>query len=144
MLSVYRKADESDLRSWLRRSWFGWIEFYEPGIGGGTGYPDVQLLLPESLRLLPIELKIGTIKNGRVYSERIRPAQIGWHARYSHAGGSALFCVGVYNSQIKDFLVLLVDGLSAADWRKGFAITRARPMLASVAFEKFVLREFDR
>src|SRR5688572_20062877 len=86
-------ASETEFKVWFRGQWKGWSEAYEPRRGGGTGVPDVQILLDG--QLLPVELKLGEVRDGRVFADDFQPAQVSWHARFWQAGGVAIFIVGV-------------------------------------------------
>lgn len=84
---------EADVRSEFRARWVGWLETYQPGLGGGTGVPDIQIMAKPPL-LTPIELKRGEILNGRLFPCEIRPVQVSWHTRFHLAGGRSYFIIG--------------------------------------------------
>lgn len=92
-LGEAKAMSETDFKVWFREQFKGWSEAYEPRRGSGTGMPDIQILLDGLL--LPIELKLGEIKNGRVFADEFQPAQVSWHYRFNQAGGVAIFIVGV-------------------------------------------------
>lgn len=79
----------------LFKHWSGWAESYEPGLGSGTGYPDVQFLCPSSYRLVPVELKTCKIKDGIVYPSEVRPSQCVWHYEFTKAGGRSALLMGL-------------------------------------------------
>ena len=106
---------ETKFKRWFRSQWPGWSETFEPGRGSGVGIPDLMLLVDaysiygprnwmtkdycgERPHLLPIEMKIGKWIDGKLYAEDVRPDQIGWHYRFSEAGGRSIFLVGTPNS----------------------------------------------
>lgn len=106
---------ELDFKRWLRKEWKGWSEAYEPRRGGGVGIPDIQLLVRG--KLIPIELKIGEIKDGIVKPREIRADQIGWHKRFMRAGGLSFFLVAQGKSKSPDAIVLCVgDKISEPKW----------------------------
>lgn len=90
-------ATETEFKVWFRGQWKGWSEAYEPRRGGGTGVPDIQILMDD--QLLPVELKLGEVRDGRVFADDFQPAQVSWHARFWQAGGVAIFIVGIHKSQ---------------------------------------------
>lgn len=84
---------ESHVRAEFKARWSGWIETYQPGLGGGTGVPDTQIMAWPPL-IVPIELKRGEIIAGRLMVDRVRPAQVSWHTRFGLAGGISKFIIG--------------------------------------------------
>ncbi len=96
---------ESEVRDDFRQRWSGWIESYHPGGGSGIGVPDIQILVDG--RLIPIELKRAIKKDGKVFSDAIRPAQISWHIRFTNAGGKSYFVLG--SSHCGDMERFIVD-----------------------------------
>lgn len=109
---------ESDFKKWLRNNWSGWIESYEPRRGTGIGIPDVQIVVHG--KLVPVELKVGTIRDGILYPKEIRPPQIIWHKRLNDAGVKSLLMIGVYDLVADDFDVCLVDAEYMRNWRHGY------------------------
>jgi hypothetical protein len=97
-----------------------WSEAYEPAKGSGTGYPDIQLLSPQKV-LLPAELKVGEIKNGRVHPRDVRGDQVVWAHNFRRFGGTSIMMIGVEsskNSNIWDTYV--VAGGAMIDWKAGY------------------------
>lgn len=92
-------GQETTFKNWFRDQYGGWSEVYEPRRGSGVGMPDVQILWkPDGStnpQLLPIEMKVGKIEGGRLFVERVEPAQPSWHLRFWEAGGYSVFLVGV-------------------------------------------------
>lgn len=97
-----------------------WSEAYEPAKGSGTGYPDIQLLSPQKV-LLPAELKVGEIKNGRVHPREVRGDQVVWAHNFHRFGGISVMMIGVeypLKSNIWDTYV--VPGDKMIDWKAGY------------------------
>lgn len=109
-----------------------WSESYEPGLGSGTGYPDVQLLSPRKV-LLPIELKVGLIINDRVFPREVRRDQVVWHHNFQRHGGIAVIAIGVETekgSNIWDSYV--VPGNLATEWASGYAVSDCFRVIGTV------------
>lgn len=83
---------ETDLFRWLTAEGRGWFQRVEST--AGTGVPDVHYILGGVSGW--IELKIAPMHPDRAValSNRIRPAQRAWIARYARAGGRAYVLVG--------------------------------------------------
>ena len=109
---------EAEFKKWLRQNWSGWIESYEPRRGTGVGIPDVQIVVQG--KLVPIELKLGIIKNGILFPREVRPAQIAWHRKLNDAGVKSILMVGVYDFVADDFDACLVDGSFLKNWKQGY------------------------
>lgn len=108
---------ETEFKKWFRRNWSGWIESYEPRRGSGVGIPDIQIAVAG--RIVPIELKVGTLdENDVLWIDEIRPDQIGWHRRASESGIYTQFLVGVYEEGVLD-AVVFVDQFEIKNWKKG-------------------------
>ena len=110
--------NESDFKRWLRTNWDGWMETYEPRRGTGIGIPDVQIVVDG--RIVPIELKVGVIKNGVLFPREIRPPQIVWHKKLNDAGVASVLLIGVYDFTIDDFIACAVDGQYIRNWKHGY------------------------
>lgn len=54
-----------------------------------------------------------------MFTEEVRPDQIGWHKRLNMAGVNSLFLVGCGVAKTPEF-VFAVRSDMIADWRKGF------------------------
>lgn len=80
--------------------------------------PDMQILA--KLKLLPIELKVGEVRNDRLFPEEVRPAQVSWHERFYRAGGYALVIVGV--SCAKGWYAWAMPLGKIVTWRDGWPI----------------------
>ena len=91
------KTLEQTIRNTFRDRWDGWLESYQPGLGGGAGIPDTQIMAHPPV-LIPIELKRGTLINGRLFSDKIRPVQVSWHTRLAAAGGKSYFLIGAMDA----------------------------------------------
>ena len=116
---------EADFRAFIKQEWLGWMEFYEPRRGSGVGFPDMQILAYH--KLIPIELKIATLKGDKIYSSPFSPAQIGWHKRFSDNGGIADVWWGVKEQgKWKAFSTFSFDGdrliEMIVDWKSGYLI----------------------
>lgn len=79
-----------------------WSTNNHPGMGADAGAPDMYVLTQLSVlehgpfpMLIPVELKIGWMKNEELQVSPIRPDQIGWHASYRKSGGTSAFVVGI-------------------------------------------------
>lgn len=86
--------NEADFKKFVRDSWDGWLESYEPRRGSGIGMADIQIVSDN--RLIPIELKIGHITDGKLNIKEIRPAQINWHRALNKAGVKSFVMTGVH------------------------------------------------
>lgn len=84
-------ATETAYKRKLRTIFGGWSCAYETRSGGNFGYPDLQFLVDGVL--LPVEVKVGKVVDGRLVSRQIRPSQIHWHHEFWVAGGRALILV---------------------------------------------------
>ena len=109
---------ESEFKQWFRKQWLGWVESYEPRRGSGIGIPDLQIVA--SGRIVPIELKIGTIKDDILYPREIRPAQVAWHRKLNEAGVASILLIGVYDLAADNFVACAVDAQHMRNWRNGY------------------------
>ena len=114
-------SEELEFKRWFRTKFAGWSETHEPRHGSAMGMPDLQLLVKGSL--LPVELKVGWVKGGRLFVSALRPAQIGWHIRFMREGGVATIVVGIRKAS-NGWVALsppwTVDSLMG--WKKGWPI----------------------
>lgn len=116
---------ETVYKRFTLKAWQGWSELYEPGLGSGVGYPDVQLMCPSSHRLLPLEYKVGTVRKGRIFPAEVRPSQIVWHYKFSRAGGVSAIIIGVKrpgSDNVWDSYAIDGKRLSDEDWELGFEL----------------------
>lgn len=112
--------DETRYKRKMRENYPHWSESYEPAMGSGTGYPDIQLLSPRKV-LLPIELKVGEVRGDRIFPREVRPDQVVWHHNFSRFGGIAVCAIGFereYGSNKWDTYAIL--GQKVIDWREGY------------------------
>lgn len=109
---------ESEFKKWFRKQWLGWVESYEPRRGSGIGIPDLQIVAGG--RIVPIELKVGAIKNDILYPREVRPAQIVWHRKLNDAGIASILLIGVYDLAADDFVACAVDAKHINNWRHGY------------------------
>jgi len=110
--------NEAQFKKWFRKHWSGWVESYEPRRGSGIGIPDLQIVAGG--RIVPIELKFGTIKDGILYPNEVRPAQIAWHRKLNDAGVASILLIGIYDYVADDFVACAVDALHIRNWRNGY------------------------
>lgn len=116
---------ELDFKRDIRKWWDpNWSEAYEPGTGSGNGYPDLQFLEPKTLRLLPIELKVGDIKGDRIFPREVRPAQVVWHYKFALAQGRAAIAVGIWTDK-SHWRSYAFPGYMARTWKEGWPIAEA-------------------
>lgn len=98
----------------------GWVTQLHPGMGSDFGIPDLMTAV-ESIGLLPMELKIGTVEDDRtVWSSAVRPSQIAWHTNLTSHGYLSSILIGVPEG--KGWRVFIIDGMSANKVRDGFRI----------------------
>jgi hypothetical protein len=116
--------EELDFKRFVRGKWPHWSCAYEPGIGSNGGYPDLQLMEPKTNRLLPVELKVGGLKDHLVITKEVRPAQVVWHHNFHRAGGRAVLLVGVRDKR-GNWDGFAYPGHWAEHWREGYKITDA-------------------
>lgn len=128
------KGSEAEFKARFRASVKGWSEAYEPGRGGGIGYPDLQVLVgPDErvpvARLVPVELKIAVLKGDKLLSRNIKPVQISWHYRLLLGGGESAFAFGVCEANLWSAYIFRVrrENFSALmGWREGIAVAQTR------------------
>jgi hypothetical protein len=118
--SVKLKQDEIDYKRFIIDCYPFWSCPYEPGLGSKTGYPDLQLMEDRSKQLLPVELKVGVLKNGRIFPREVRPSQVTWHYEFAKAGGRACLLTGTKLSG--RWVGYAVPGFWAEHWRLGYPI----------------------
>lgn len=116
---------ESAFRQWVRASVSArdlWCEAYEPRLGGGTGIADLNLAVEGFL--VPIELKVGEVRTGRLFCDEIRPDQIGWHNRICRAKIFTFFLAGTGSYSVRLPERIFAFQLTAAlGWRKGIPLS---------------------
>jgi hypothetical protein len=106
-----------------------WCETYEPGHGSGVGYPDLQALALG--RLVPIEVKVGAVWEGRLFPSRIRPSQISWHHDFMIAGGKAFFVVCFGKKDLMNAWALpACDRSSLSRWKDGWSLDNCKPWVS--------------
>jgi hypothetical protein len=98
-----------------------WSESYEPGLGSGVGYPDLQLLAGD--RLMPVELKVGRIDKDRIKCRAIKPSQISWHDEFMKAGGRSWIVAGwIEDRKLNAWAIPSVRREVTSAWREGWLI----------------------
>lgn len=117
--------DETRYKRKLRQAFadYGlWTEAYEPAMGSGTGYPDIQVLSPRKV-ILPIELKVGEVVNGIVKPREVRGDQVVWHRKFHLFGGISCCFIGVESVKgAEDWATYAVPGSVLMDWKQGFPL----------------------
>ena len=140
------RKDELRYKRKIREAYWSagyWSEAYEPGIGSGTGYPDLQLMCPVTKRLLPVELKIGSVLGGVVYPKEVRGPQTVWHREFWRAGGTSICMIGVEEEK-NGWSSYVVEGPRLKDWEAGwkvesvYTIHRLHPRPLSVMVDHFL------
>lgn len=122
-------GDEDAFRLWFVRMHGGWTQRVEPTMGVATGIPDL-LILDRQREILPIELKVGYIKDdcGMLHIAReIRPTQVRWHVALWMQGGRSSIVVGVKSDDDWISYRLPRDARMLMDWRNGFPIAVCEP-----------------
>lgn len=116
------QPNEHDFRRWFLSEFDGWCDRVEIAMGMNPGFPDLLTML--DVGLVPIELKIASLSDGRLWSKEIRPAQIAWHHRFylDNRGRQPLSLIvfGVWSSD--RWRVFAVEGCFADRWEDGFAL----------------------
>lgn len=142
---------ETKYRKWTIERWTHWAELYEPGLGSGIGYPDVQLLCPSTFRLFPLEFKVGTttVEEGKtvIYPEEVRPSQIKWHYLYGRAGGVSATIVGVKNGSGYDGYVINGKEMFDRDYRNGWLaddLYHIRPRDVDGDLQRLMIKMFNK
>lgn len=124
------EGSEAKYRAKLRKVIGGWSEAYEPSRGSGVGYPDLQFLVGR--QLVPVEVKKGHIKNGRLYPTEIRGSQIIWHHKFWSAGGVAHIMVALGPVSKMDVWGLpAVDRYNTQWWRQGYILSECIPWVVA-------------
>lgn len=115
---------ETKYRKWTIERYTHWSELYEPGLGSGIGYPDVQLLCPSTFRLFPLEFKVGkAVKEDgglTIFPEEVRASQVKWHYMFHRAGGVSAVIVGVPNGKLWDGYAINGKDLFDNDYKNGW------------------------
>gem|GEM_PF-3346659 len=119
---------ETGLKNRLRTVIGGWSEAYEPGAGSGVGYPDLMFLADGIL--IPVEVKKGRVIEGRLISDRIRPAQISWHHRFIKSGGLSFIFVCFLNAKKLNVWVAPLPWREVtSQWRRGWEVERCKQII---------------
>lgn len=116
---------EQKVRTDFRARWIGWLETYQPGLGGGSGVPDVQIM-PRPNFLVPIELKRGWIEGGRLFVDKIRPDQVSWHTRFALEGGRSWFYIGALHPEQGHMIRFMIEANLALATRTDGILTTVR------------------
>jgi hypothetical protein len=97
-----------------------WSSQLHPGLGSDVGIPDL-LTACDSVGIVPIELKIGTVENNTiVWSSTVRPSQVAWHYKVTSHGWPSAVLIGVPVGKSWD--VYIVEGSKANMVRDGLHI----------------------
>jgi hypothetical protein len=129
---------EGSFRTWFRRVWFQWMDRIEPTRGSTIGFPDV-LVLTDGAQF-PIELKIGTIRDGRIFADEVRPAQVIWHRDFERFGGSSLLLIGAPLEKAGHWAAFAVSGTRARYWQDGFVIGKEAYLINGKSDDEFLAR----
>ena len=132
---------ERKFQNFVKKAWFGFSTQLHPGIGSDRGVPD--LLLLSDMGLIPVELKIGKIEGGKLWSSEVRPSQLGWHSRLAAAGGISVFFIGVFEDNT--WRIFAVDSLKMTQWETaGFQVGKTaielNPEHLNSEFQNFLER----
>jgi len=103
---------EDDFSHAVRDAFDGWTNRLEKGRGTQEGLPDLCILLPSGLEMA--ELKVGSLIDGVLWTEEVRPSQIAWHRELADHGGRSFFLVGVWCGD--HWRAFAFDGISARYW----------------------------
>ena len=105
-----------------------WSCAVEAGRGGTVGVPDMLVLMGSEL--VPVEVKAGSVHEGRLWCRRIRPAQIAWHEGLRAAGGVSFVWVGMGSGRSFDVWAIgSVDRGTLSAWREGWRIEDCRRVI---------------
>lgn len=117
--------DETRYKRKVRSRWEEqglWSEAYEPAMGSGTGYPDIQFLSPRKV-LLPAELKVGEIKGDRVFPREVRGDQVVWERNFRRHGGLSIMMIGVEDKlHPGHWDTFAVPGERMEYWKQGYPV----------------------
>ena len=95
---------ELQFKIWFRDKWEGWLSSYESARGGTLGVADLQILVKGIL--VPVELKVGEVKSGKLFSDQIRASQVKWHRDLYKAGGYSIFAIAAGVGKTPDEIFL--------------------------------------
>lgn len=134
MTKTRKHPIEENFSRAFRDSFDGWIERIEKGRGTTDGMPDLVCLMPSGFEM--VEVKVGSIVDGVLWTEEVRPSQIRLHTDLANHGGRSIFVVGCWvggeNPRFDDpdnWRCFAFDGVIARHWSEtGFKI-------GEVAFE---------
>lgn len=117
------QPNEHDFRNWFLDNFDGWCDRVEIALGMNPGFPDLLAML--DIGLVPIELKIACLDDGRLWSKEVRPSQIAWHRRFYHDNRGrqplSLFLFGVWSTD--RWRAFAVEGCFADRWKDGFPLS---------------------
>lgn len=128
-------ALERDFKRWCRNILGRWNCAIEPALGADLGVPDLMVL--RGGLLLPIELKVGEIVDGRLFPRKVRPDQIQFMEGLMRAGGECCFVVGVYDGEWKGFGTRNCRARNLSTWKKGFDIDAYTVLSSTSDFDRF-------
>lgn len=113
---------ETRLAGLVTKGWSGWSDRIEPAGGSSVGFPDLLLFHP-SIGMLPVELKVGTLKHGIIEPRELRPAQIRWHKSFFRHGGLSAIIVGAEDED-GEVMIGITNGKHAEDLNEGINVLK--------------------
>jgi hypothetical protein len=119
---------EDDFSAAVRKAYSGWIERVEKAKGTTEGFPDLVLLMPSGLELA--ELKVGSVIDGVLWCNEVRPSQIRFHTDLANKGGRSFFLAGVWKggesrkfNEPSNWSAYAFDSILARHWHEtGFKV----------------------
>ena len=86
------RKNELDLKRWVKKSYVGFVQAYEPRFGSSSGIPDLCILVED--KFIPVELKYMDKVRGEWQVREFRIAQRKWHKEFYEAGGVSWVLAG--------------------------------------------------
>lgn len=137
-MTVINSVAESDLRSWVRKTWgkggHG-LDWVEPTAGSSVGVPDV--MIPIFPRLVPAELKVNRQSyKSRNFLTPVRPAQIRYHQSMADSGLMSVYVVA--HGEKDDFSVWITPGYKKI-WEEASYTTEKVELKSKTGFYEKIL-----
>ena len=111
-----KTISELVVKRWFVKCWRDWalvVYTYEPNAGGTVGVADLQI--SHNGRLVPIELKVGDFRKGKLLIHMIRPAQVHFHEELERERIFSCFLVAVGSGSTVERLFAF-DGYRAKEY----------------------------